>query len=129
MSQPMHSNPICGDVFFRSLVDVKTGEPVENQYLGRKIPLEFIDFTRSRSGISPADLEAQARMAPPAPDNIASLGQIENVTSEPTPTASTPIGIHSGRLNENPTLEPTPSGVDGAGMEHHHRGPLTTLET
>lgn len=122
---PMHSNPVCGDIFFRSLVDVKTGESVENQYLGRRIPLEFIDFTRSRSGISPADLEAQARMA--ASDNITSPGVIENVTSEPTPAASTLVAPDSGVPNEDSPLGPMLSGVAGAAVECQQGGSVDNV--
>lgn len=41
---PMYSNPICGQVVFRSLTDVRTGAGVEHRYLGSAVPDEYIEF-------------------------------------------------------------------------------------
>jgi hypothetical protein len=43
---PMHSDPIFGQIAFRQIDNIATGEPVPNRYLGTELPARFISTTR-----------------------------------------------------------------------------------
>ncbi|ENA37404.1 hypothetical protein HMPREF1487_04322 [Pseudomonas sp. HPB0071] len=45
---PMHSDPFYGNIVFRELSNIITGEVVKNQYVGREIPQQFIQESRLR---------------------------------------------------------------------------------
>ena len=38
---PLYSDPFYGNIFFRQIVDIGTGEPVPNMVSGREVPLWF----------------------------------------------------------------------------------------
>ena len=38
---PLYSDPFYGNIFFRQIVDIGTGEPVPNMISGREVPLWF----------------------------------------------------------------------------------------
>jgi hypothetical protein len=42
---PMMSDPFFGQIDFRKLVNIQTGEPMPHQYAGQTIPTSFIDAT------------------------------------------------------------------------------------
>jgi hypothetical protein len=43
---PMHSDPTFGQIAFRQIDNIATGEPVPNRYLGAEVPERFISATR-----------------------------------------------------------------------------------
>ncbi|HEX2581533.1 MAG TPA: hypothetical protein VHL08_06100, partial [Dongiaceae bacterium] len=43
---PMYSDPFYGSIAFRHLRDIRSGEVVENSYLGKKIHESFIAATQ-----------------------------------------------------------------------------------
>jgi hypothetical protein len=45
---PMHSDPFYGNIVFREFRNVVTGEMVKNEYLGNRIPEDFIHASQTR---------------------------------------------------------------------------------
>jgi hypothetical protein len=40
---PLNSDPAYGSVFFREIVDIRTGAPVANMYCGRAVPMRHVE--------------------------------------------------------------------------------------
>jgi hypothetical protein len=57
---PMMSDPFFGNIAFRTVVDVLSGERVDNKYLGNSIPPKFVDATRKAPRNLPRSFNAEA---------------------------------------------------------------------
>ena len=55
---PLFSDPMYGQIYFRELINIQTGERKKSTYAGHDIPQSFIDATRSTQPNGPFEFDA-----------------------------------------------------------------------
>lgn len=57
---PLFSDPFYGQIYFRKLINIQTGQAMRNRYAGWDVPDEFIRASRSTQPDGPYDFDAAA---------------------------------------------------------------------